>query len=436
MNSGLTEQGKSIVPSAYLVNSINLANHKGEIFDIQHLITEFSIKESIYSPTLIASFSVKDATNLIEFHSLVGQERITVDITKTDEDNVKELKLTFIVTEYPLYSKVNNDQLQVFTFSAISEHAYISRISKISRAYDGNTTDIIKNILTNDCKIAEENLNVVQSNTTCKGVYPYRRPLKVINNLLNISSNAIQSPYFMFETINGKLNILPLSDMLSQTPFDNYIKASEFKANPMGKEDFNERRKKILAITSDLKLGTVFQMSEGAYASETTTLDIATKTYKQTPYRYTEHLKATQTNNLSNSFTINSLPLEDYTKSYIDYVSQNSLSFNEEIKQNINTERAQNGSLIRAHNELLNTLTHDIDLYGDLDLTAGTLISITLPKAISPDAKKPFKYSPRESTDEYLSGDYLITGTKHTFKGGKYFIKARIKKDTLNYENR
>ena len=434
MNSGLTEQGRSIVPSAYLVNSINLTNHKGETFDIQHLITEFSIKESIYSPTLIASFSVKDATNLIEFHSLIGQERITIDITKTDEDNVKELKLSFIVTEYPLYSKQNNDQLQVFTFSAISEHAYISRISKISRAYDGNTTDIIQKILTGDCKIVNENLNIVQSNTTCKGVYPYQQPLQIVKKLLNVSSNDLQSPYYIFETLNGKINVLPLSEMLSQTPFDNYIKAKEYKANPMGKEDFNERRRKILSITSDLKLGTVFQMAEGAYASETNTLDIAKKTYTQTPYKYTEHFKASQANNLSDSFTVDEKPLQDYTKSYIDYISQNSLSFNEDTKQNINTERSKHGSLIRAHNELLDTLTHDISLYGDLDLTAGTLITLTLPKAISPDAKKTLGYSQQESTDEYLSGDYLITSTKHTFKEGKYFITARVKKDTLNYE--
>jgi hypothetical protein len=433
MNSGLTEQGKSIVPSAYLVNSIKLTNHKGETFDIQHLITEFSIKESIYSPTLIASFSVKDATNLIEFHSLIGQERITIDITKTDEDNIKELKLSFIVTEYPLYSKQSNDQLQVFTFSAISEHAYLSRISKISRAYDGNTTDIIQKILINDCKIPEENLNITQSNTACKGIYPYQQPLQVVKKLLNISSNDVQSPYYMFETLDGKMNVLPLSEMLSQTPFDNYIKAKEFKANPMGKEDFNERRKKILSITSDLKLGTVFQMAEGAYASETNTLDIATKTYKQTSYKYTEHMKASESNNLSDSFTVDEKPLTDYTKSYQEHISQNSLSFNEDTKQNINTERSKHGSLIRAHNELLDTLTHDISLYGDLDLTAGTLVTLTLPKAISPDSKKTLGYSPQESTDEYLSGDYLIASTKHTFRNGKYSITARVKKDTLNY---
>jgi len=434
MNSGLTEQGKSIVPSAYLVNSISLTNHKGETFDIQHLITEFSIKESIYSPTLVASFNVKDGTNLIEFHSLIGQERITIDITKTDDDNVKELKLSFIITEYPLYSKQNNDQLQVFTFSAISEHAYLSRISKISRAYDGNTTDIIKNILTNDCKILEENLNVIQSNSACKGVYPYQQPLQVVKRLLDISSNNVQSPYYMFETIDGLFNVLPLSEMLNQTPFSDYVKSKEYSASPMGKEDYNERRKKILSITSDLKLGTVFQMAGGAYASETNTLDIATKSYTTKPYQYTEHFKAGEPKNLSETFTVNEKPLQDYTKSYINYVSQNSLSFDGETKHNLNSERSQNGSLIQAHNELLDTLTHDIDLYGDLDLTAGTLITLTLPKAISPDAKKTLGYTQKDSTDEYLSGAYLITSTKHTFKGGKYYIKARVKKDTLNYE--
>ena len=433
MNNGLTPDGKSIVPSAYLLKSINLTNHKGEIYDIKQIVTEFSIKESIYSPTLIAKFSVKDATNTIELHSIIGQEKVEIELDKKDEDNIKTIKLSFIVTEYPLYSKENNDQLQVFSFSAVSEHAYLNKLKKISRAYDGNTTDIIKLILENDLNFNPDMLNITKSNTALKGVYTYNNPLTIADKLLNISSNDVQSPYYMFQTLNGKINIQPLSELLSQKPYHKYVKAKEYKANPMGKDDFVERLSKILEITSDLKLGTIFQMESGTYAAESNKLDISNKTYNTTLYKYSENFKAAAAKNLSPTFKLDEEILESYTKAYCEYISTNPISYSlEGEKESLNGERAKNGSLIHAHSEMLETLTHDIDLYGDLDLTAGTLITLTLPKAISPDAKRKYGYDSNDTVDEFLSGDYLITGTVHKFKQGKYFIKARVKKDTLN----
>jgi hypothetical protein len=62
------------------------------------------------------------------------------------------------------------------------------------------------------------------------------------------------------------------------------------------------------------------------------------------------------------------------------------------------------------------------------------MIELVLPKAISPEDQK--RTTGEEGQiDEFLSGKYLITSTKHSFENGKYFITARVKKDTLNYEN-
>ena len=434
MNSGLTADGQSIVPSSYALNSITLVNHKDEAMDIQHLITEFSIKESIYSPTLVASFSVKDSINAFEFLNIVGQEKLVVDLVKTDEDNEKTFQHAFYITEYPLYSKVKNDQLQVYTFSAISEHAYISSLKKISRAYAGNTVETIEQILIKDCKVLEEKVVKNEASTSVRGVYPYQSPFKTIGDLLAVTSDEVQSPFYLFQTLTGEVNIHSLAHLLKQEPYQKFTKAKEFTAAPLTKEDYIERQTKILTITSDLKLGTLFQMKKGAYASENNTLNVSNKTYTKKDYSYNTDFRAHTPNNLSSTFQIDKQPLETYSKAYCEYISTNSLSFDEAPDPNYNGERKTNGHLLTAHHELLDTITHDISVYGDLDLTAGTMIELVLPKAISPEDQKGTT-GEEGQIDEFLSGKYLITSTKHSFENGKYFITARVKKDTLNYEN-
>ena len=435
MNSGVTADGESIVPSSYVVNSITLINHKNAAMDIQHLITEFTVKESIFSPTLIASFSVKDAHNAFEFLNITGQEKVVVDLTKKDKDNEKTFKHTFFITEYPLYSKVKNDQLQVFKLSGISQHAYISNLKKISRSYNANALEVIENILTDDCKVPKDKIIKNDASTAIRGVYPYLSPFKTLRNLLSVTSDKFQSPFYLFETLTGNIHLHSLYYLLNQKPYGGeYTKSKEYTTPPLSKEDYIERQRKILKINSNLKLGTIFQMKKGAYASENNSLDLSNKTYVKKDYKYNTDFRGHTPGNLSTTFQVDGLGLESYTKTHCEYISTNPILFDESPNPDCNIERKNNGHLLTAHHELLDTITHDIDLYGDLDLTAGTMITLVLPKAISPEERKG-STGEEGMIDEFLSGDYLITSTKHHFENGKYFITARVKKDKLNYEN-
>ena len=71
------------VPSAYVIDSIMLSNHNGRIIDIQKIVTDFTITESIYHPGLILSMNVKDVVNFMEEFKLTGHETITVNLSRT-----------------------------------------------------------------------------------------------------------------------------------------------------------------------------------------------------------------------------------------------------------------------------------------------------------------------------------------------------------------
>lgn len=444
MNSGITSDHKAIVPSAYEVYAIHLINHKNELVDIQNIVTEFTIQESVYSSTLVATISVKDSTNSIEFLNIVGQERLEIHLYRKDPFNQeKEVKLDFYVTEYPLYSKVNNDNTQVYTFSAISKYAYLSELKHISRAYEGNTLDVVQNILTSDLKVDSSLIQCDSSQciTNTKGILTYDKPLNCIRKLLQVASDKMKTPFYFYQTLSGKLHIRSYSELVNvDKSYNTYFKMKDFKSTPQTKEDYLERLNRILEITSDLKLGTIFQAKEGAYASENNKLDVATKMYTITPYDYTkdyqaETLKGYENKtgkSLSNTFTVQNQTLNQYTQSYREHIATNSLSFSDTPYQNIHNARSQFEANMRSNRELFDTVTHDIRLYGDFDLNAGTRIDIRLSKAIAAESiRETLGESPSETVDTFLSGSYLITSVKHIFSQGKYFVNCRIKRDSL-----
>ena len=129
--------------------------------------TDFSITESIYHTGLIFSINIKDSINFFEIGQLTGQETITVNLTQgvgpepdvevaspgntqlaasTSEKLPKTISKMFFVTEYPLYGKTEN-RIEVYTIKGVSQHVYLTKSKRISKAFTGKMADFIKKIL-------------------------------------------------------------------------------------------------------------------------------------------------------------------------------------------------------------------------------------------------------------------------------------------------
>ena len=445
MNSGLTKNGESLVPSAYVCDGIFLTNHKGKSFDIQNIVTEFSIKESLYNPFLTCSFSVRDAVNFLEFHEIIGQEVVVIKLSKTDPRQTKEISLKFFITEYPLYAKSEKqDSFAVFTFKGISRHAYLSQLKKVSKSFNGNVVD-------NVCKLLEEKelgLDFPKKNiicdssecvTTMKYVIPFSQPLIAISRLLNVAVDAQGSPFYMYQTLKGDIHIKSLANLLDETknpPYGNpYVKTTNFKAEPNTIEDYSERMQRILKINSDLKLNTIGKMRKGTYASENNFLDISSKQYKTIEYDYLKDYAKDKPSNINPEWKINEKSLNEYSQSYSTYISTNDLAFSESPEGNISEQKQLFDRLKRSQQNLLDTQTHTIVLNGDFDLISGRLIEILIPKSIAnQNQSKLLDVSETEVIDEAMSGKYLVTGVTHLFKQGQMISNLKIKRAILHYE--
>jgi len=78
----------------------------------------------------------------------------------------------------------------------------------------------------------------------------------------------------------------------------------------------------------------------------------------------------------------------------------------------------------------MQSMNHEIQVYGDFRLNPGKKIKIEIPK--SSNAKiynEEIKFGNKEELDLSLSGTYIVTIAVHSFKDGLYTSRLKIIKD-------
>ena len=435
----------SLTPGAYNINKIVLTTHDSKKYNIENITVKLTLTESLYSPNILAQISVKDTANFFESTPLIGQEKVKIVVTTNPNSNgsatAKKIDLDFIVTEYPLYSSVEEEHTNVYNIACVSDHAYYSRLFKISRSFTNTTDEEIKRIITEDLSFNDFEING-NAISRMKGIIRWQTPLEAAEWLRSKTHDEAFSPFFLYHSLDNKIRLSSLHNLVTAKEYHTYFDTREFSYEPYTEEDYDERVSRILDVASNLKLGKVYQGANGAWASENNYLDYTYKTYTKYDYNYendfNQSLTLNQKTPLSTQFNINGETLNLLPKSHIEYTSINNLSYGEE-DVNYNKLKENTNGKTRAIEEVLETVSHDIKLFGDFDLNPGTVINLKFPKAVDPAimkgvlanmANKPT--SARDLFDDHLSGRHLITSVNHLFEDGEYFSEVRVKKDSFN----
>jgi len=434
---------KAIIPSAYKLDHIFITNYKGDRQDIKFLAVKMEISESLYSQSLMMKLTLKDSTNFIEEFPVIGQEKIEVIINyKKRNGDPKNLKLKFFISEYPTYGTSDKQvYVQVITLVGISEQSYISNQKKISRSYVDNSANVIEKILTEDLNLPKEKFkHSGDSISSSKGIISNQRPMDVIEWFRRQTyAEDSFSPFFFFQTLNGKYKLFSLSSLVSEDNkvFDKYFDSRDFTTEPGTEEDYRQREQRILKVTSDLKLNKSIQSRRGAFASQNNYLDYSNKTYTKYEYNYSTDFSDKPSLEgktvLSDKFLIGDDKLTDFTRAHCEYLSVNSKSF--EDNSNYNNMSKISRHFINAYNALFNTFTHDIRLHGNFKLNAGRKIQLEFPKAIDPVAYREASDNPKpDHRNKFLSGKYLITSAIHEFSDDEYYVNLRVKRDSFSVD--
>jgi len=436
---------QALVPTSYSLQQVTITNHAGKQNDIKALVTDFTITESVYRSALVLSMNVKDPLNLIEELQLTGQEVINVVLARAEfgSNDQVTIDLNFYVSEYPLLGKYDT-RLQVYTIRGVTEHAFISNLKKISRAFSGNINDFVQQVLTQDLNVSTDSINASASaSPIITFIVPNLSPLDAISWALRRSFDSTGSPYYCFQTLDGTIHIQSQTDMISQESYKEYIDAKFYEYVQDGKTDaqlaYEERSKRILSIASELKMSKYISAKNGAFASKTQYLDLSTKSLLQQNFNYSDTFsKMTVIDKfsvLSPSFKPENTSdtLAGYPNSKVNYISTNSMSFDKANNYNSATT-ATSINKAQCYTENLETLTHDVTLAGDFQLVSGSVISLKLPPSIDPQVKTKNSNAKGDlKKDIFFSGNYLVTSVVHNF-AEEYTVDLKVKKDSLSFD--
>jgi hypothetical protein len=441
-------------PAAYRVNEITLTNHSGRVIDISAIVPDFAITESLYRQFLMLEMSIGDDVNLLEEYQLSGHETIFISVSRWEFDpdeypensELKEITVnhTFIVTEYPVFAKSQNTRVQGYKIRGVSPHAFLAKFKKVSRSYSDNAINVVKNILTEDLGYDPQKIYISDAGSrSLSMVIPYMDPLEAINWVLRRSFDQNSAPVYCYETLFYKMVIESHSDLVGQenAPHRSF-REGKFFAYPSEEgslEYYRQLLSRIIRIGSELKMSKLTAGAMGAYSSTTDYVDIARKTYTSDIFDYDQMFGEMVWFEAGKTLSTEFRPersLNEYYESRINQIPLNTLAFSEDGSKSNYHDSATGNALNKAISYLENsdTMTHDLQVYGDLTLTSGMTVELNMSKAVSPSLRVDGdKAKSGAERDEFLSGKYLVTGIKHNFSS-EYYCEIRVKRDTYTYD--
>ena len=242
-----------LYPNGNYDPSATLGTNTTKFVDIQKLVTDISITESLHQHSIMATMNIMDGLNLLEDLQLEGDEFIEMQLSQETPEGKQRFKHVFVISDILNYVRPKPG-VQTYQLICVSEHAYLNQLMRLNRKFEGNIGKLVKDILTSDLKQDQKIGEISQSTQTIKGIYPSLRPINAIRWL---SRNAVDNghPFYFYETLrhkdnkvsNGKIYFKSLKELATaqviaeyeQKPFYNDI-------NPMDKKDQEEQRKKLL----------------------------------------------------------------------------------------------------------------------------------------------------------------------------------------------
>jgi len=432
-----TDGNRTVSPDGYDIYSINVTLLNGNVVDIKGLVQQIEIIESLHRSSIQVMMRLYDGSNFLENSHLISGEKVNIKIRRTantgETFSKSRDKFDIEVFIAAIVGHTNpKPGLQAYTLECISEHAMVSNTKSINRSFNGIVGQLVNNIFTHDLGLIAgadyDAKNISDSSDALKGIYPDLSPLDALTWLTRNSSND-GTPYFLYETIQDGLHFKSYNDMLEEELYSSYNDAAFSQNTPNTPANYSELERKILSLNSDLNRSIYDAIDNGAYSSRLHTIDIATKTYKQTQFAYDNVYTIDANSPFSEQTEIDNLKVNQFTSNKEYYVSLNSQAF----EKDINYHRPASSSLLskQSYYNNLAFMGLDMEIYGDFNLSVGRKVGIIIPK---PDKSESGINEGSKFTDKYIGGVYLVSSISHFFSPNDYRCSVGLQKDSLAFD--
>lgn len=456
------ENGIANIPSAFNLIKFDITNSKNEVRDIRRIIESFTITEELFSPVITLSATIKDTINFFEDFGINGQEIINVEIEKISNNAeinaatpVKNIKLKLAVLEYPNYEKLaSSPNIQKYSLIAISDFAYLSALTKISRS-------IKNNVLTNIYNIFKDDLNV-------KLLVPKKLPITMFDGIITIQSplraaewlrsklfDSVGSPFFLFNRISENIpRLSSWSELVNSSSYRKYTYKQKLNITGPSPEAYKDGILRILEMQSNMKLNKLELAKAGAFASVVNVTDLGNKTWTQQIFNADKSQSVIVPNTLETLKVIQDpfkvafnkgsvtlytpgktskpVALSDMPNASMTNLEVNTVQYPHSQLNSTSGPLLSNIANAKAFSARMSSVTHEVTVYGDLYLNPGRKIDLEIYKAINVEIyDKSTTRNNIDQLDERISGPYIISNVTHSFSDGYYTSKLRVVSDKL-----
>lgn len=391
----------------YEIKTLDLINSGGQTVDIRKTFYELEILQDLYSPCMTGRVLVNDGNEVFSNFYFCGNEYIRISIDKPSLGKPMEKTFRIYKSDGRKPAGGSGSGGQFFMLYFCSEEMIFSNQKLVSKAYKSKkTVDIIKDVLTNELKVDASKL---KSFDQTSGVYdlvvPNYRPLEVIQWATGRSYDVSKKfCYFFYEDRDG-FQFKSFSTLIKQKP----IKTLKYEIkNADSDPSVNKDSIDKFSIVNDFDILT--SLTNGAFASKLLTVDIFSQQFNVATYSV--EVAETQGNLINKYKPLNAMKNQDnksITESY-DAFFRTYIAINDttsEKENDVNKWMMNRG----LHMALMNNFKIHATIPGDIFLKVGDIVKYEFPKFEGADSKG-------KESDEYRTGNYLVTAINHKFTGG------------------
>lgn len=434
-------------PGDLITEAIVIMTEKGEAVNITNFVVETVLFEDIFSNTMMGHVYIQDATNLITKIPLVGTETITISFrTPTFKDSIRK---TFKITSIDDRAFTKTDVEQRYTISFISMEAFIDNVTNLTKKFSGSTDVVVNKIFSDYLSVkrivgssdSSETPLVTKGNphgSSVSFVACSWSPLKCINWIANRSFNtSTEAPSFLFFETNKSFKFMSIEEMIDRQKvkggvFAEYTYAPTYSAKTIkpnskylySKPELTKQYNIVRNIAPYSYFNVLDGQDFGYYAGTMITQDYILKTYQEFPVDYYNTFKNFRHLGDPNNQSYPSKMARDVavknvvrTKAFKLHNDQNDPKYEKWMIQ-------RNSLLYEA------TKFHlEIEVPGRTDIEVGVLIDFMYPKAIDKNDVS----QEEDALDPFISGLYLVTAIRHSFKLNKHTMHLEMMKDS--YKN-
>ena len=403
-----------------------------DTIDITELVSEINIFQSIQVPFITGNILIVDAIGLLNSLFIIGNELITVRYMTLGLDGKRiSQQISFFVTSIDKIEKESNNTVYGLTLGSL--HFVANSSTKISQAYTGSSSDIIKNIFENQLKLNEEDYYIEKTPDSLKVIIPN---LSIAETLMFITRRAQGengTPCFVFEYLDGSMGFASLEKLYSAGSMFKYYRRTLRTTDPVTTYfDIND-------LTID-KIGNGYtNITNGMYAAKVYAFDPLTRQVLEHDFNLSKAEKSPGNAILndipfSSGVTINSKPLNELHKSKIFTVITSSDGSNNkkpEItgvydgKYDYHTNSEIKVPYLNSKFLQLENFVMTINIQGNINIGPGSLISLVMPSASTSTKDGDALY------DKNFSGEYLVINVRQTFTAQSHYTTVQLAKDSF-----